>query len=201
MRLHDRRRLAGCLEGGIDRAGAAFTRSRFRAEGNCCAFREASRRAAEQGESRARRLLPTQAEVVFEYDRWVAPDVERWVPADVWEGLTGESSISPGDTIAIGGDGSRSYDTSALAWAQKALDGRIDVACASYLGLPPEQPSDEGASFCRHCESGATSASARRRNWLEKKPRFPADTTQLGHRRQDACDGQLVTERKLIFHG
>ena len=83
--------------------------------------------------------------VVFEYARWVAPDVERWVPADVREGLTGREFDQPDDTIAIGGDGSRSYDASALAWAQRALDGRIDVTCRVLPSLPPEQPSDDGA--------------------------------------------------------
>jgi len=61
---------------------------------------------------------------------WVAPDVERWIPADLWEALSDESApLRPDDVVMIGGDGSRSYDTSALAWAQRALDGRLDVAC------------------------------------------------------------------------
>ena len=35
--------------------------------------------------------------------------------------------IEDGATVFVGADGSRSYDTTAIAWAAKAPDGRIDV--------------------------------------------------------------------------
>ena len=60
---------------------------------------------------------------------WVAPEAERWIPADLWEKLRDGEGNFPSAAITIGGDGSRSYDTSALAWAQRGPDGRIDVAC------------------------------------------------------------------------
>ncbi len=113
----------------------------YGAEADCDADDEKLWKAVNPGswvtvpELRRQRRSPSMATSTFKrrhLNAWVAPDVERWVPADVWEGLAGESSISPSDTIAIGGDGSRSYDTSALAWAQRALDGRIDVACRVF---------------------------------------------------------------------
>jgi phage terminase large subunit-like protein len=58
---------------------------------------------------------------------WVAPDVERWIATDTWEGLAGRVEIPEGATVFVGADGSRSYDTTAVAWAAKARDGRIDI--------------------------------------------------------------------------
>ena len=58
---------------------------------------------------------------------WVAPDVERWIATDNWERLAGEVEIEDGATVYVGADGSRSYDTTAIAWAAKAPDGRLDV--------------------------------------------------------------------------
>ena len=63
---------------------------------------------------------------------WVAPDVEVG-PADAWEALLDQGSgVEAGASVAIGGDGSRSYDTSAIAWATRAEDGRIDIACRVF---------------------------------------------------------------------
>ena len=114
----------------------------YGADADCDADDEALWKAVNPGswvtvpELRRQRRSPSMATSTFKrrhLNAWVAPDVERWVPADVWGGLTcEENSISPGDTIAIGGDGSRSYDTSALAWASRAEDGRIDVACRVF---------------------------------------------------------------------
>jgi phage terminase large subunit-like protein len=64
---------------------------------------------------------------------WVAPETEKWIPADVWIALcVGGAAVEPGAPVTIGGDGSRSYDTSALAWATRAEDRRIDVACRVF---------------------------------------------------------------------
>jgi phage terminase large subunit-like protein len=40
--------------------------------------------------------------------------------------------IPDGSTVWVGADGSRSYDTTAVAWAAKAADGRIDVECRVF---------------------------------------------------------------------
>jgi phage terminase large subunit-like protein len=85
---------------------------------------------------RRQRRSPSMATGTFKrrhLNAWVAPDVERWLPGDAWEALCEpESRIEAGAALTVGGDGSRSYDTSALAWASRAEDGRIDVACRVF---------------------------------------------------------------------
>src|SRR5215213_8683505 len=64
---------------------------------------------------------------------WVAPESERWIAGDAWEALTDTGSrIEQEAAVCVGGDGSRAYDTSALAWASRAEDGRIDVAARVF---------------------------------------------------------------------
>jgi len=79
---------------------------------------------------RKQRNSPSMSRTTFarlHLNAWVAPDVERWVASDSWERLTGRVEIEDGATVFVGADGSRSYDTTAIAWAAKAPDGRIDV--------------------------------------------------------------------------
>jgi phage terminase large subunit-like protein len=87
-------------------------------------------------ELRRQRRSPSMAAATFKrrhLNAWVATEAERFIPGDTWAALHDpESGIDPGATVAIGGDGSRSYDTSALAWAARADDGRIDVACRVF---------------------------------------------------------------------
>jgi phage terminase large subunit-like protein len=63
---------------------------------------------------------------------WVAPDAERWITTDAWKRLAGEVEIPEGSTVFVGADGSRAYDTTAVAWAAKRPDGRIEVDCRVF---------------------------------------------------------------------
>jgi phage terminase large subunit-like protein len=79
---------------------------------------------------RKQRNSPSMSRATFarlHLNAWVAPDVERWIPTDTWERLAGRVTIPDGATVFVGADGSRAYDTTAVAWATKAADGRIDV--------------------------------------------------------------------------
>jgi len=79
---------------------------------------------------RKQRNSPSMSRATFarlHLNAWVAPDVERWIPTDTWERLAGRVEIPEGATVFVGADGSRAYDTTAVAWAAKARDGRIDV--------------------------------------------------------------------------
>jgi phage terminase large subunit-like protein len=58
---------------------------------------------------------------------WVAPDMDRWIATETWDRLADDVEIPEGATVFVGADGSRAYDTTAIAWAAKAPDGRIDV--------------------------------------------------------------------------
>ncbi len=77
--------------------------------------------------------MPTSTFKRRHLNAWVAPEAERWIPSDRWQALAVPSSrIEPGAAVCVGFDGSRSYDTSALAWASRAEDGRIDVAARVF---------------------------------------------------------------------
>jgi phage terminase large subunit-like protein len=53
-----------------------------------------------------------------------------WLPPGAWGGLTdGELEIPIGAEICVGVDVAHSYDTTAVAWAWRAPDGRIVVRC------------------------------------------------------------------------
>jgi phage terminase large subunit-like protein len=79
---------------------------------------------------RKQRNSPSMSRSTFarlHLNAWVAADVERWIATDTWERLAGTVEIRDGATVFVGADGSRAYDTTAIAWAAKAPDGRIDV--------------------------------------------------------------------------
>jgi phage terminase large subunit-like protein len=84
---------------------------------------------------RKQRNSPSMSSATFKrlhLNAWVAPDVERWIPTDKWERLAGGVEIADCVTVFVGADGSRAYDTTAIAWASKAPDGRIDVDCRVF---------------------------------------------------------------------
>ncbi len=92
---------------------------------------------------RMQRKTPSMSRSTFgrlHCNAWIAEEAERWIPTDRWEALRDpDSRIEPGATVCIGGDGSRSYDTSAIAWAARAPDGRIDCA-ARVFSVRPDVP-------------------------------------------------------------
>jgi phage terminase large subunit-like protein len=84
---------------------------------------------------RKQRNSPSMSRATFarlHLNAWIAPDLERWIPTDKWERLAGRVEIADGSTVFVGADGSRAYDTTAIAWAAKAPDGRIDVDCRVF---------------------------------------------------------------------
>jgi phage terminase large subunit-like protein len=84
---------------------------------------------------RKQRNSPSMGRATFarlHLNGWIAPDVERWLPTEKWERLAGRVEIADGSTVFVGADGSRAYDTTAIAWAAKAPDGRIDVDCRVF---------------------------------------------------------------------
>jgi phage terminase large subunit-like protein len=66
--------------------------------------------------------------------QWIAP--ERWSLLGDGEPLADET------TVCLGLDGSRTYDTTVVAWAHKADDGRIDVD-ARVFSVRPSAPHHE----------------------------------------------------------
>ena len=80
---------------------------------------------------RKQRNSPSMSRSTFtrlHLNAWVAPDAERWI-ADGQRG-SGSPARSRSPTArpsSSGADGCRAYDTTAIAWAAKAPDGRIDV--------------------------------------------------------------------------
>jgi phage terminase large subunit-like protein len=79
---------------------------------------------------RKQRNSPSMSRSTFarlHLNAWVAPDAERWIATETWERLAGMVEIPDGATVFVGADGSRAYDTTAIAWATKAPDGRIDL--------------------------------------------------------------------------
>lgn len=67
---------------------------------------------------------------------WVAPDADRWIDSRKWEDVGDGNNISEGATVYVGAD---AYDTTAVAWAYKASDGRVDVACRVF-SVRPDAP-------------------------------------------------------------
>ena len=79
---------------------------------------------------RKQRNSPSMSAATFKrlhLNAWVAPDVDRWIDSRKWDELADGDEIAGGSTVFVGADGSRSYDTTCVAWAHKATDGRIDV--------------------------------------------------------------------------
>jgi phage terminase large subunit-like protein len=84
---------------------------------------------------RKQRNSPSMSRATFarlHLNAWVAPDIERWIPTDTWERLSATVEIPDESSVFVGADGSRAYDTTAIAWAVKAPDGRIDVDCRVF---------------------------------------------------------------------
>jgi phage terminase large subunit-like protein len=84
---------------------------------------------------RKQRNSPSMSRSTFarlHLNAWVAPEADRWIATDAWEKLAGRVEIPEGATVFVGADGSRSYDTTAVAWASKAPDGRIYVDCRVF---------------------------------------------------------------------
>jgi phage terminase large subunit-like protein len=84
---------------------------------------------------RKQRNSPSMSRSTFarlHLNAWVAPDVERWIASDSWDRLAGKVEILEGATVFVGADGSRAYDTTAIAWASKSPDGRVDVDCRVF---------------------------------------------------------------------
>jgi phage terminase large subunit-like protein len=84
---------------------------------------------------RKQRNSPSMSRTTFarlHLNAWVAPEADRWIATDAWEKLASRVEIPEGATIFVGADGSRSYDMTAVAWASKAPDGRVDVACRVF---------------------------------------------------------------------
>jgi phage terminase large subunit-like protein len=82
-------------------------------------------------ELRRQRNSPSMQATTFKrrhLNAWVAPDAERWIRGDRWEALADPAARIPqGASVCLGLDGSRTYDTTAVALASRAADGRIDV--------------------------------------------------------------------------
>jgi phage terminase large subunit-like protein len=85
---------------------------------------------------RKQRRSPSMSRSTFprlHLNAWVAPDVDRWIATDAWEQLADASSEIPdGATAFVGADGSRAYDTTAVAWAHRSPEGRTDVDCRVF---------------------------------------------------------------------
>jgi phage terminase large subunit-like protein len=84
---------------------------------------------------RKQRNSPSMSRSTFarlHLNAWVAPDVERWIQTDTWDRLAGRVEVPDGATVFVGADGSRAYDTTAIAWASKSPDGRVDVDCRVF---------------------------------------------------------------------
>lgn len=66
-------------------------------------------------------------------NRASADEGARFLSLETWDALgTGAGGVAPGTVVALGADGSRTHDTTAVAWAGKAADGRVDVDCRIF---------------------------------------------------------------------
>jgi phage terminase large subunit-like protein len=92
---------------------------------------------------RRQRHSPSMSRSTFarlHLNAFVATDAERWIDTGRWEQLAAPAShVSEGAVVCVGADGSRSYDTTCVAWAARADDGRIDVD-ARIFSVRPEVP-------------------------------------------------------------
>jgi phage terminase large subunit-like protein len=62
-------------------------------------------------------------------NRPAASDDETFVNLERWDELADGPPIEDGREACLGWDGSRTHDTTVVAWASRAEDGRIDVDC------------------------------------------------------------------------
>jgi phage terminase large subunit-like protein len=92
---------------------------------------------------RRQRHSPSMSRSTFarlHLNAFVATEAERWIPTPAWDELADAGSEIPnGATIYVGADGSRSYDTTCVAWACRHDDGRIDID-ARIFSVRPEVP-------------------------------------------------------------
>lgn len=55
-----------------------------------------------------------------------------YIAADLWKELGDGAAVTEGAAVALGMDGSRTHDTTVVAWAALADDGRVDVDCRIF---------------------------------------------------------------------
>jgi hypothetical protein len=100
---------------------------------------------------RKQRNSPSMSRSTFarlHLNAWVAPDVRRWIATETWEGLAGDVEIPDDATVFVGADGSRAYDTTAIAWAVKAPDGiDVDARVFSVRDDVPHHVFDAGGTI------------------------------------------------------
>lgn len=65
-----------------------------------------------------------------------------WIPASVWRDLACDVAIPAGAPIAVGVDAGLTYDTTAVAWAWRAEDGRV-VMRTRVWSVRQEAPAHE----------------------------------------------------------
>lgn len=75
-----------------------------------------------------------------------AQQSSSFVDAGRWRELGDGGPVEEGARVALGLDGSRSHDTTVVAWAHKAEDGRVDVDARIYSVRPdaPHHVTHEG---------------------------------------------------------
>lgn len=61
-----------------------------------------------------------------------ADSADLFVDLEAWDALADGHELEEGRCVCLGIDGSRSHDTTVLAWASQADDGRIDVDCRIF---------------------------------------------------------------------
>lgn len=87
---------------------------------------------------RKQRRSPSMARSTFarlHLNAEVAADRERWLEPEAWEKLADPSS-RPDGAVCLGLDGSRTFDTTVVAWAARGPDGRVDVDCRIFSARP-----------------------------------------------------------------
>lgn len=62
---------------------------------------------------------------------WAA-GADTFISPDDWRALGDGRGVPPASVVALGMDGSRTYDTTVVAWAGVAPDGRVDVDCRIF---------------------------------------------------------------------
>jgi Terminase large subunit, ATPase domain len=170
---------------------------------------------------RKQRNSPSMSRATFarlHLNAWVAPDVERWIPTDTWDRLAGRVEIPGGSTVFVGADGSRAYDTTAIAWAAKGPDGAstwtaVCSACvrtcrttsstaaerSTSATWKASSSSSRHASTCRKCGSIRGSWSARWKCWplacRARRSRRSSPTAVFTGRRLPRSSGPSSRER------
>lgn len=71
----------------------------------------------------------------FHLNYWTATK-ESWLPPGCWAGLRADSPIPPGSDIYVAADAALKYDTTAVAWAARLPDGRIQIEARVWSARP-----------------------------------------------------------------